>query len=77
MTDWSVENDANYAAFLDRWRSSVRATPRQGRKIRAIAAPLHQAVAKLQALEQSGAKKAQLEEAIKTFWMYTPYRNMR
>jgi hypothetical protein len=67
MTDWSVENDAKYATFLDRWRSTVRETPKQGRKVRAIAAPLHQAVIALQKLEQRSPKKAELEGAVRTF----------
>lgn len=67
MTDWSVENDAKYATFLDRWRSTMAATPKPGRKVRAIAAPLHQAVTTLQQLEQKGTKKAELEGAVRTF----------
>lgn len=67
MTDWSVENDAKYATFLDRWRSTMAATPRPRRKVRAIAAPLHQAVTTLQQLDQKGTKKAEQEAAVRTF----------
>ena len=67
MTDWSVENDTNYAAFLDRWRSQHQASPREGRKVRAIASPLHQAVTQLQELEQKSMKKAEVEARVRTF----------
>lgn len=44
MTDWSVENDAKYATFLNQWRLQIDASPKQGRKVRAIAEPLHQTI---------------------------------
>lgn len=67
MTDWSVENDTKYAAFLDSWREQIKAQPSKMRKPRAIAAPLHQTVTRLQSLVQGGAKKADLEVAVEVF----------
>ena len=66
LTDWSVENDPQYAAFLDAWRART-AAPSKGYKPRAIAAPLHQAVTRLQAVRKGTAKKAELEGAVDTF----------
>lgn len=66
VTDWSVENDTKYAAFLTSWREQTSATA-SIRKPRALAAPLHQAVTALQMLEQAGAKKSELEAAVRTF----------
>lgn len=66
FTDWSVENDHKYAAFLDAWRART-AAPSKTYKPRAIAAPLHQAVTRLQAVREGTAKKAELEGAVDTF----------
>lgn len=66
LTDWSVENDPNYAAFLDAWRAST-AAPLRRYQPRAVAAPLYQAVTRLQALRNGGGKKAELEGAVDTF----------
>ena len=66
LTDWSVENDPDYAAFLDAWRASTSA-PAKRYQPRAVAAPLHQAVTRLQALRSGGGKKAELEGAVDTF----------
>lgn len=65
LTDWSVENDLKYAAFLDRWRA-LSAAPKPYQP-RAIAAPLHGAVTRLQDLNTGGAKKAELEAAVTHF----------
>lgn len=66
LTDWSVENDLQYAAFLDAWRAHT-AAPSKAYKPRAIAAPLHQAVTRLQAVREGTAKKAELEGAVDAF----------
>lgn len=66
LTDWSVENDLQYAAFLDAWRART-AGPSKAYKPRAIAAPLHQAVTHLQSVRGGPAKKAELEGAVDTF----------
>ncbi len=66
LTDWSVENDPEYAAFLNTWRTRT-ATPPKSYKPRAVAAPLHQAVMHLQALRSDGSKKAELEGTVDTF----------
>ena len=67
LTDWSVENDLGYAAFLDKWRAQTPGQAPKTAKPRAIAAPLHQAVTQLQALTASGTKKAALTYAIDVF----------
>ena len=66
LTDWSVENDPQYAAFLDTWRVRT-AAPSKAYQPRALAAPLYGAVTRLQDLRLSGSKKAELEEAVDTF----------
>ena len=66
LTDWSVENDLQYAAFLDAWRAHT-AGPSKTYRPRAIAAPLYQAVTRLQAVREGTAKKAELEGAVDTF----------
>ena len=66
LTDWSVDNDLKYAAFLEAWRTRVSVT-KAGAKPRAIAAPLFQAVTRLQTLKAQGAKKAELTAAVSTF----------
>ena len=66
LTDWSVENDSDYAAFLNDWRGRTT-TPSKSYKPRAVAAPLHQAVTRLQVLRSDGSKKAELEGAVDTF----------
>ena len=66
LTDWSVDNDPKYAAFLEAWRTRASAT-KAGSKPRAIAAPLFQAVTQLQTLNAQGAKKAELTAAVSTF----------
>ena len=66
LTDWSVENDSEYAAFLNAWRARTTTAPKSY-KPRAVAAPLHQAVTRLQALRLDGSKKAELEGAVDTF----------
>lgn len=66
LTDWSVENDLQYAAFLDAWRTRT-AAPSKAYRPRAIAAPLHQAVTRLQTVRGGPAKKAELEGAVDTF----------
>ena len=66
LTDWSVENDSEYAAFLDAWRARTTTRPKSY-KPRAVAAPLHQAVTRLQVLRSDGSKKAELETAVDTF----------
>ncbi len=66
LTDWSVENDFEYAAFLNTWRAHTM-TPPKSYKPRAVAAPLHQAVTRLQVLRSDGGKKAELEAAVDTF----------
>ncbi len=66
LTDWAVDNDHKYAAFLDVWRARtvpMSKTP----KPRAVAAPLHQAVTRLQTARTDGAKKAELETAVDAF----------
>ena len=65
LTDWAVDNDLKYAAFLETWRAQAATEARA--KPRAIAAPLAQAVTRLHALHTQGAKKTELEEAVKTF----------
>ena len=66
LTDWAVENDPKYATFLDAWRA--QASPQsKAPKPRAIAAPLHQAVTRLQALRSGSTKKAELERAVDVF----------
>jgi len=67
LTDWSVENDARYAAFLDGWRARTAASRTRAPKPRAVAAPLHQAVTHLKTLRAQGAKKADLEGAVDVF----------
>lgn len=66
LTDWSVENDSDYAAFLDAWRIRS-AAPSKAYRPRAVAAPLYGAVTHLQALRSGGSKKAELEGAVDTF----------
>lgn len=66
MTDWSVENDHKYAAFLERWRAATD-QGRKGRTVRPVAAPLHQAVTKLQEIELSGGKKSDIQVAVSFF----------
>ena len=66
LTDWSVENDAQYAAFLASWRARAAAT-KPNPKPRAVAAPLQQAVARLQTLNAGPVKKAELSAAVTTF----------
>lgn len=66
LTDWAVDNDPKYAVFLDAWRARKVPTSRMP-KPRAIAAPLHQAIMRLQALQASGAKKAELGAAVDAF----------
>ena len=66
LTDWSVENNHEYAAFLGTWRARLSGTTRTP-KPRAIAAPLHQAVTRLQALQGTGTKKADLVHAVEVF----------
>ncbi len=67
LTDWSVENDLHYAAFLDKWRAQTPSPTTKTAKPRAIAAPLHQAVTQLQALQASSTKKAALAHATDVF----------
>ncbi len=67
MTDWSVENDLKYAAFLDAWRTQMTVQRSAAPKPRAVAAPLHQAVTRLQLLHTAGSKKAELERAVEVF----------
>ena len=66
LTDWSVENDHEYAAFLDAWRART-AAPFKIYKPRAVAAPLYQTVIQLQGLRLDGSKKAELERAVDIF----------
>jgi hypothetical protein len=66
LTDWAVDNDLKYAAFLDAWRARQVPTSRTP-KPRAIAAPLYQAVMRLQALQAGGAKKAEFGAAVEVF----------
>ena len=66
VTDGSVENDPQYAAFLDTWRART-ATPSKAYRPRGIAAPLYGAVTRLQDLRLGGSKKAELEGAVDTF----------
>lgn len=66
LTDWSVENDPQYATFLDAWRAQAVTAPKPYNP-RSIAAPLHQAVSQLQAVQVGGAKKTELEAAVTTF----------
>lgn len=66
LTDWAVDNDYKYAVFLDAWRAQTVAVPKTP-KLRAIAAPLHQAVTRLQAVQARSGKKAELEEAVDVF----------
>lgn len=67
LTDWSVENDLKYAAFLDAWRAQLPVAEPRAYKPRAVAAPLHQAVTQLQKVREGSAKKADLEAAVDTF----------
>lgn len=67
LTDWAVENDHNYAAFLDAWRARMSADKPRTPKPRGVAAPLHQAVTRLEAVRARGGKKADLEAAVDTF----------
>lgn len=67
LTDWAVENDFKYAAFLATWRARISADEPRSHKPRAIAAPLYQAVTRLQAIRSGGAKKAELERAMDVF----------
>lgn len=67
LTDWSVENDPGYAAFLAGWRTQTPGPTTKIAKPRAIAAPLHQAVTQLQALQVSSTKKAALAHATDVF----------
>lgn len=66
LTDWSVENNPEYAAFLNTWRARTTG-PAKSPKPRAIAAPLHQAVTQLQKLQAGGSKKAELRDAVNVF----------
>ena len=56
LANWSVENDPRYAAFLDAWRTST-AAPARAYKPRAIAAPLHSAVTRLQEVRRGEARR--------------------
>lgn len=67
MTDWSVENDVKYAAFLDGWRSRMTSVALKVPYVRPIALPYHQAVTHLQRVHASGSKKAELEQAVNLF----------
>ena len=67
MTDWSFENDLKYAAFLDVWRTKMVSVATKAPRPRAIAAPLHQAVTQLQAVQTGGGKKADLDHAVSVF----------
>ena len=67
LTDWSVENDPEYAAFLDAWRVRTAAAKPKAYKPRAVAAPLHGAVTQLQDVRLGGSKKAELERAVDSF----------
>lgn len=66
LTDWAVDNDHKYAAFLDTWRARMVPTSRTP-KPRAGAAPLYQAVTRLQTMREGGVKKAELETAVDVF----------
>ena len=66
LTDWSVENDHKYAAFLDAWRVRT-AAPARAYKPQAIAAPLYHVVTRLQEMRRNGSKKADLEGTVDTF----------
>ncbi len=66
LTDWAVDNDHKYAAFLDTWRAQTVPTSRTP-KPRAVAAPLYQAVTRLQTMREGGIKKAELETAVDVF----------
>lgn len=67
LTDWSVENDARYAAFLEAWRARKATRSADGPKPRALAAPLYQTVRTLETLRSGPSKKADLEAAVDTF----------
>ena len=67
MTDWSVENDVKYAAFLDVWRSRMASVAVKAPYVRPIAVPFQQAVTYLQRVHASGSKKAELEQAVNLF----------
>jgi hypothetical protein len=67
LTDWAVENDHKYAAFLDAWRARISVDKPRTPKPRGVAAPLYQAVARLEAVRARGGKKADLEAAVDTF----------
>lgn len=66
LTDWAVDNDPKYAAFLNAWRAYKVPTSRMP-KPRAIAAPLHQAVTRLQTMQEGSVKKAELGAAVEVF----------
>lgn len=66
LTDWAVDNDHKYAAFLDIWRARMVPTSRTP-KPRAVAAPLYQAVTQLQTMREGGVEKAELEAAVNVF----------
>lgn len=66
LTDWAVDNDPKYAAFLNAWRARKVPTSRMP-KPRAIAAPLHQAVTRLQTMQEGSVKKAELGAAVEVF----------
>lgn len=57
LTDWAVENDPKYAAFLDSWRARMSVSKLKAYKPRAVAAPLHQAVTQLQAVREGVPKR--------------------
>jgi len=67
LTDWAVENDHKYAAFLGAWRARTSADGPRRHKPRGVAAPLCQAVTRLQAVREGSAKKAELGVAVDTF----------
>ena len=67
LTDWAVDNDHKYAAFLNAWRDRISIGKPTARKPRAIAAPLYQAVTRLQTVRERSAKKAELEAAVDSF----------
>lgn len=66
LTDWAVDNDPKYAAFLNAWRARKVPASRMP-KPRAIAAPLHQAVTRLQTMQEGSVKKAELGAAVEVF----------
>lgn len=66
LTDWAVDNDHHYAAFLDGWRARNAAVPKTS-TIRPVAAPIYQAVVRLHTLRTGTTKKAELENAVDVF----------